>query len=225
MNKEAAIIRRRFNSKPSGVSNSCSFYGNTYELAGIKCKKMWLPSHFYLTWSVATRCQIVALKLISTVIFDTLADSRNNGFNLMMNDGKQQSTFLFHDYAQHPWEPPWTSVSWFVILVWYAIWYTTQFSLQWVVIKLTITSIVDDVCYNHKHHIWTSSVFMSGYLFTPPFLQILKMRFWGFGISFILSSLSIMQTSNEPSPCDSEASATISAEKWCNGGRTGLMKR
>ncbi|EOQ7033674.1 hypothetical protein LJZ89_RS26795, partial [Escherichia coli] len=31
----------------------------------------------------------------STVIFDTLADSRNNGFNLMMNDGKQQSTFLF----------------------------------------------------------------------------------------------------------------------------------
>ncbi|ACI38514.1 hypothetical protein DQ333_RS23595 [Escherichia coli] len=40
MNKEAAIIRRRFNSKPSGVSNSCSFYGNTYELAGIKCKKM-----------------------------------------------------------------------------------------------------------------------------------------------------------------------------------------
>ncbi|MCW0135808.1 hypothetical protein OIU92_01105 [Escherichia coli] len=46
--------------------------------------------------------QIVALKLISTVIFDTLADSRNNGFNLMMNDGKQQSTFLFHDYAQYP---------------------------------------------------------------------------------------------------------------------------
>ncbi|WP_216084479.1 hypothetical protein, partial [Shigella sonnei] len=39
-NKEAAIIRRRFNSKPSGVSNSCSFYGNTYELAGIKCKKI-----------------------------------------------------------------------------------------------------------------------------------------------------------------------------------------
>ncbi|MGT6957066.1 hypothetical protein ACRW7A_22350, partial [Escherichia coli] len=36
----SAIIRRRFNSKPSGVSNSCSFYGNTYELAGIKCKKM-----------------------------------------------------------------------------------------------------------------------------------------------------------------------------------------
>ncbi|ACT72482.1 hypothetical protein SS17_2696 [Escherichia coli O157:H7 str. SS17] len=36
------------------------------------------------------------------MIFDTLADSRNNGFNLMMNDGKQQSTFLFHDYAQHP---------------------------------------------------------------------------------------------------------------------------
>ncbi|EKI70548.1 exonuclease domain protein [Escherichia coli EC1846] len=29
------------------------------------------------------------------MIFDTLADSRNNGFNLMMNDGKQQSTFLF----------------------------------------------------------------------------------------------------------------------------------
>ncbi|EIN42044.1 hypothetical protein ECFRIK1990_3102, partial [Escherichia coli FRIK1990] len=28
------------------------------------------------------------------MIFDTLADSRNNGFNLMMNDGKQQSTFL-----------------------------------------------------------------------------------------------------------------------------------
>lgn len=53
----------------------------------------------------ATRCQIVALKLISTVIFDTLADSRNNGFNLMMNDGKQQSTFLFHDYetfGTHP---------------------------------------------------------------------------------------------------------------------------
>jgi Exonuclease I len=47
----------------------------------------------------------VALKLISTVIFDTLADSRNNGFNLMMNDGKQQSTFLFHDYetfGTHP---------------------------------------------------------------------------------------------------------------------------
>nr|DAI92531.1 MAG TPA: hypothetical protein [Caudoviricetes sp.] len=54
---------------------------------------------------------------------------------------------------------------------------------------------------------------MRRYLFTPPFLQILKMRFWGFGISFILSSLSILQTSNEPSPCDSEASATISAEK------------
>lgn len=47
----------------------------------------------------------MALKLISTVIFDTLADSRNNGFNLMMNDGKQQSTFLFHDYetfGTHP---------------------------------------------------------------------------------------------------------------------------
>lgn len=39
------------------------------------------------------------------MIFDTLADSRNNGFNLMMNDGKQQSTFLFHDYetfGTHP---------------------------------------------------------------------------------------------------------------------------
>ncbi|MFO6484519.1 hypothetical protein ACLBR5_14795 [Escherichia coli] len=34
-NKEAAIISRRFNSKPSGNTNSCSFYGNTYELAGI----------------------------------------------------------------------------------------------------------------------------------------------------------------------------------------------
>ena len=66
-----------------------------------------------------------------------------------------------------------------MILVWYAIWYTTQFPLQRVVIKLTITSIVDDVCDHHKHHIWTSSVFMRRYLFTPPFLQILKMRFKG----------------------------------------------
>nr|DAM11202.1 MAG TPA: hypothetical protein [Caudoviricetes sp.] len=33
------------------------------------------------------------------------------------------------------------------------------------------------------------------------------------GYLFILSSLSILQTSNEPSPCDSEASATLSAEK------------
>lgn len=142
-----------------------------------------------------------------------------------MTDTDKQPTFLFHDYAQYPWEPPWTRVSWFVILIWYTIWYASQFSHYLAVIKLTITSIVDDVCDHHKHHIWTSSVFMRRYLFTPPFLQILKMRFWSFGISFILSSLSIMQTSNEPSLCDSEASATLSAEKWCSGGRTGLMKR
>ncbi|AII27841.1 hypothetical protein Sf101_0017 [Enterobacteria phage Sf101] len=71
-----------------------------------------------------------------------------------------------------------------MILIWYTIWYTTQFSPQWVVIKLTITSIVDDVCDHHKYHIWTSSVFMRRYLFMTTFLQILKMSFWGFGISF-----------------------------------------
>lgn len=202
-NKEAAIIRRRFNSKPSGVSNSCSFYGNTYELAGIKCKKMWLPSHFYLTWFVATRCQIIALKLISTVIFDTLADSRNNGFNLMMNDGKQQSTFLFHDYTHPSWEQPWVRVSWFMILIWYTIWYASQFSHYLAVIKLTITRFVDDVRDHQKYRIRTSSIFMRRYLFMPTCLQ----------------------TSNKPLQGDSDASTTINAETCCSGGRTDLMKR
>lgn len=40
MNKEVVIIRWCFNSKFLGVLNSCFFYGNIYELVGIKCKKM-----------------------------------------------------------------------------------------------------------------------------------------------------------------------------------------
>lgn len=39
------------------------------------------------------------------MIFDTLADSRNNGFNLMMNDGKQQSTF-FVSRLRNLWNAP-----------------------------------------------------------------------------------------------------------------------
>lgn len=56
MNKEVVIIRWCFNSKFLGVLNSCFFYGNIYELVGIKCKKMWLFFYFYLIWFVVICC-------------------------------------------------------------------------------------------------------------------------------------------------------------------------
>lgn len=121
----------------------------------------------------------------------------------MMNDGKQQSTFLFHDYTHPAWEQPWVRVSWFMILIWYTIWYASQFSHYLAVIKLTITRFVDDVRDHQKYRIRTSSIFMRRYLFMPTCLQ----------------------TSNKPLQGDSDASTTINAETWCSGGRTGLMKR
>lgn len=39
---------------------------------------------------------------------------------------------------------------------------------------------------------------MRRYLFTPPFLQILKMRFWGFGISFIDQANAYMNSKQWP---------------------------
>lgn len=90
-----------------------------------------------------------------------------------------------------------------MILIWYTIWYASQFSHYLAVIKLNITRFVDDVRDHQKYRIRTSSIFMCRYLFMPT----------------------CMQTSNKPLQGDSDASTTINAETCCSGGRTGLMKR
>lgn len=89
-----------------------------------------------------------------------------------------------------------------MILIWYTIWYASQFSHYLAVIKLTITRFVDDVRDHQKYRIRTSSIFMRRYLFMPTCLQ----------------------TSNKPLQGDSDASTTINAETCCSGGRTDLMK-